>query len=175
MSVDPDPTPVTAAEGARTWSGLAWFCAALFERFGAWSNDGADPSSARELASLSRRLGEHVAWWQGLVPDSLLLADEVLDGPVDPGVAMLVEALAAVPPGGRLAAAAAVADVLDADLALLAGRLGTVGDAPARRIIRLVRADLEDRPAGGSPLDGQAPGLQGALAAARPITGETAG
>ena len=154
----------TAAEGARRWSGLAWLGAALFERLGAWSTDGADPSSAAALASLGRRLGEHVAWWQDLVPDSVLLAGDVHDGPVHPGVADLVAALDGVPAADRLSVAGAVADGLAADLERLAGDLDAVADAPARRVVRLVLADLEDRPAAdGATFD--------ALDGARPLTG----
>ena len=154
----------TAAEGARRWSGLAWLGAALFERLGAWSADGADPSSAPALASLGRRLGEHVALWQDLVPDSVLLAGDVHDGPVHPGVADLVAALDGVPAADRLSVAGAVADGLAADLERLAGDLDAVADAPARRVVRLVLADLEDRPAAdGATFD--------ALDGARPLTG----
>ena len=137
----------TAAEGARRWSGLAWLGTALFERLGAWSADGADPSSAPALASLGRRLGEHVAWWQDLVPDSVLLAGDVHDGPVHPGVADLVAALDGVPAADRLAVAGAVADGLVADLERLADDL----DADSLALIELVEAleeELSERSAG---------------------------
>ncbi len=161
-------TSFTAADAARILGGLAWLGDDLFARFGRWSADGLDAVSAPQLASLSRRLGEHAAWWRAQIPESVLLAADVQDGPVNSGVAELVAAFDGVDPADRLIVAAAVVEALTADLTILAGRLNPVGDAAVARTLRLVLADLIDRPAVAAPAPEP---IRGLLESARPVTG----
>ncbi len=137
--------PLTTEGGAYEFTQLAELCDALARRLGDWSTDGTDPSSARTMSSLSARLAEHAGWWRDRIPESALLEgtrDEASDSTrLDAVLAMLD-----VVPSRRVVAVVPVLDGLVSHLVGLAARLSPVGDAPARRVVRLVLADLEDRP-----------------------------
>ena len=139
------PTPLTTEGGAYEFMQLAELCEALARQLGDWSTDGADPASAATMASLSARFIEHAGWWRDRVPESVLLA-EARDGASDPVRLTAVLAMLNVAPSARMAAVVPVLDGVVAHLVGLADRLSPVGDAPARRVLRLVLADLEDRP-----------------------------
>ena len=139
------PTPLTTAGGTHEFTQLAELCEELAGQLGDWSTDGADSASAAMMASLSARLLEHAGWWRDQVPESVLLA-EARDRASDPVRLTAVLAMLDVAPSARTAAVAPVLDGVVAHLVGLAGRLSPVGDAPARRVLRLVLADLEDRP-----------------------------
>jgi hypothetical protein len=75
-----------------------------------------------------------------------VLLAEVRDAASDPVRLAAVLAMLDVAPSARTAAVAPVLDGVVAHLVGLADRLSPVGDAPARRVLRLVLADLADRP-----------------------------
>ena len=97
------------------------------------------------MSSLSARLTDHAEWWQDQIAESELL-EGICEEASDPTRLDAVLAMLDVAPPSRVAAVALVLDGLIAHLVGLAGRLSSVGDAPARRVVRLVLADLEDRP-----------------------------
>ena len=140
-----ESNPVTTAEGAGEFIGLAEFSKALSGLLSGWSTDGADPDTSATMASLAARLGEHAGWWMDRTPESVLLEGEQAAAS---GAGRLTDILALldVPPSDRRSAVAPVLDRLVAYLGVLSERLSPVGDAPALRTIRLVLADLEDRP-----------------------------
>ena len=137
--------PLTTEGGAHEFTQLAELCEALAGRLGDWSTDGIDPSSAGTMSSLSARLAEHAEWWRDRIPESELLQG-TREEASDPTRLDAVLAMLDVAPPSRVAAVALVLNGLIAHLVGLAGRLSPVGDAPARRVVRLVLADLEDRP-----------------------------
>ncbi|MEE2957884.1 MAG: hypothetical protein VX488_02840 [Actinomycetota bacterium] len=136
---------LTTEAGVHEFTQLAELSEALAGYLAAWSTDGADPASAGMMASLAARLAEHAGWWRDRIPESVLLDDARTEASGSP---RLVEVLARlnVDPADRSVAIVPILDGLMAHLAGLAGRLSPVGDAPARRVVRLVLADLEDRP-----------------------------
>lgn len=140
-----ESNPVTTAEGAGEFIVLAEFSTALSGLLAGWSTDGADPDTSATMASLAARLGEHADWWMDRTPESVLLEGEQAAAS---GAGRLTDILALldVPPSDRRSAVAPVLDRLVAYLGVLSERLSPVGDAPALRTIRLVLADLEDRP-----------------------------
>ena len=140
-----ESNPVTTAEGAGEFIVLAEFSTALSGLLAGWSTDGADPDTSATMASLAARLGEHSSWWMDRTPESVLLEGEQAAAS---GAGRLTDILALldVPPSDRRSAVAPVLDRLVAYLGVLSERLSPVGDAPALRTIRLVLADLEDRP-----------------------------
>ena len=136
---------LTTEGGVHEFTQLAELSAALSVRLSTWSTDGADPASAGTMASLAVRLDEHAGWWRDRIPESVLLEDARTEAS-DPSRLAEVLARLDVDPFDRSAAVVPILDGLVAHLVSLAGRLSPVGDAPARRVIRLVLADLEDRP-----------------------------
>ena len=139
------PTSLTTEGGTSEFTQLADLCEALAGQLGDWSTDGADIASSATMASLSARLTEHAGWWRDQVPESVLLA-EARDAASNPVRLTAVLAMLDVAPSARMAAVVPVLDGVVAHLVGLADRLSPVGDAPARRVLRLVLADLEDRP-----------------------------
>ena len=137
--------PLTTEGGAHEFTQLAELCEALARRLGDWSTDGTDPSSAGTMSSLSARLAEHAEWWRDRIPESELLQG-TREEASDPTRLDAVLAMLDVAPPSRVAAVSQVLNGLIAHLVGLAGRLSPVGDAPACRVVRLVLADLEDRP-----------------------------
>ena len=137
--------PLTTEGGAHEFTQLAELCEALARRLGDWSTDGTDPSSAGTMSSLSARLAEHAEWWRDRIPESELLQG-TREEASDPTRLDAVLAMLDVAPPSRVAAVSQVLNGLIAHLVGLAGCLSPVGDAPARRVVRLVLADLEDRP-----------------------------
>ena len=145
MALPATPDPLTTAEGVAEFVVLAELSTALSERLGGWSTDGAEPDSSATMASLAARLDEHSTWWTGRIPESVLLEGERTAAS---GSGRLAEVLGLldVAASDRRAAVEPVLDRLVAYLVALAERLSPLGDAPALRTIRLVLADLEDRP-----------------------------
>ena len=137
--------PVTTVEGAGEFIVLAELSTALSGRLARWSTDGADPDTSATMASLAARLGAHAGWWMDRTPESVLLEGERTAASAA-GRLTDILALLDVPPSDRRSAVAPVLDRLVAYLGVLSERLSPVGDAPALRTIRLVLADLEDRP-----------------------------
>ena len=139
------PDPLTTAEGVAEFVVLAELSTALSERLVGWSTDGADPDSSAVMASLGARLAEHSTWWTERIAESVLLDGERTTAS---GSGRLAEVLGLLDVEGsdRTAAVVPVLERLMAYLGALTERLSPVGDAPARRTIRLVLADLEDRP-----------------------------
>ncbi len=137
--------PLTIAEGVAEFVVLAELSTALSERLVGWSADGADPDSSAAMASLGARLAEHSTWWTERIAESVLLDGERTTAS---GSGRLAEVLGLLDVEGsdRTAAVVPVLERLMAYLGALTERLSPVGDAPARRTIRLVLADLEDRP-----------------------------
>ena len=145
MDLHATPDPLTIAEGVAEFVVLAELSTALSERLGEWSTDGADPDSSATMASLAARLDEHSTWWTGRIPESVLLEGE-RTAASESGQLAEVLGLLDVAASDRRAAVEPVLDRLVAYLVALAERLSPLGDAPALRTIRLVLADLEDRP-----------------------------
>jgi len=145
MDVDAVPDPLTTAEGVTEFVVLAELSAALSERLGGWSTDGADPASSAIMASLAARLDEHSSWWTERIAESVLLEGE---RSAASGAGQLGEVLGLldVAAADRSIAVAPVLDRLMAYLGALSERLAPIGDAPGLRTIRLVLADLDDRP-----------------------------
>ncbi len=139
--------PLTIAEGVAEFVVLAELSTALSERLVGWSTDGADPDSSAVMASLGARLAEHSTWWTERIAESVLLDGERTTASAS-GSGRLAEVLGLLDVEGsdRTAAVVPVLERLMAYLGALTERLSPVGDAPARRTIRLVLADLEDRP-----------------------------
>jgi len=137
--------PVTTVEGAGEFIVLAELSTALSGRLAGWSSDGADPDTSATMASLAARLGEHAGWWMDRIPESVLLEGE-RTAASGAGQPTDILALLDVPPSDRRSAVAPVLDRLVAYLGVLSERLSPVGDAPALRTVRLVLADLEERP-----------------------------
>lgn len=145
MDMGAGPDPLTTAEGVAEFVVLAELSTALSERLVGWSTDGADPDSSAVMASLGARLAEHSTWWTERIAESVLLDGERTTAS---GSGRLAEVLGLLDVEGsdRTAAVVPVLERLMAYLGALTERLSPVGDAPARRTIRLVLADLEDRP-----------------------------
>ena len=137
--------PLTTEGGAHEFTQLAELCEALARRLGDWSTAGTDPSAAGTMSALSARLAEHAEWWRDRGPESELLQG-TREEASDPARLDAVLAMLDVAPPSRVAAVSQVLNGLIAHLVGLAGCLSPVGDAPARRVVRLVLADLEDRP-----------------------------
>ena len=160
----------STADGARIFGGIAWLSSQLAQHFLGWASDGLDTSAAPEMRSMGRRFEQQAGWWKALVPESVLLQDQVLDGPVSAEVAAILTALKALPPGQRLAACGLVVDTWQEDVAGLAEAMTTVGDAPALRVAGLVGVDFEDFPAVSGALEEV---FVSTLQSARPLTGQT--
>lgn len=145
MDMGAGADPLTIAEGVAEFVVLAELSTALSERLVGWSTDGADPDSSAAMASLGARLAEHSTWWTERIAESVLLDGERTTAS---GSGRLAEVLGLLDVEGsdRTAAVVPVLERLMAYLGALTERLSPVGDAPARRTIRLVLADLEDRP-----------------------------
>ena len=145
MDMGAGSDPLTIAEGVAEFVVLAELSTALSERLVGWSTDGADPDSSAVMASLGARLAEHPTWWTERIAESVLLDGERTTAS---GSGRLAEVLGLLDVEGsdRTAAVVPVLERLMAYLGALTKRLSPVGDAPARRTIRLVLADLEDRP-----------------------------
>ena len=145
MDMGAGSDPLTIAEGVAEFVVLAELSTALSERLVGWSTDGADPDSSAVMASLGARLAEHSTWWTERIAESVLLDGERTTAS---GSGRLAEVLGLLDVEGsdRTAAVVPVLERLMAYLGALTERLSLVGDAPARRTIRLVLADLEDRP-----------------------------
>lgn len=145
MDVGAGSDPLTIAEGVAEFVVLAELSTALSERLVGWSTDGADPDSSAVMASLGARLAEHSTWWTERIAESVLLDGERTTAS---GSGRLAEVLGLLDVEGsdRTAAVVPVLERLMAYLGALTERLSPAGDAPARRTIRLVLADLEDRP-----------------------------
>ena len=145
MDMGAGSDPLTIAEGVAEFVVLAELSTALSERLVEWSTDGADPDSSAVMASLGARLAEHSTWWTERIAESVLLDGERTTAS---GSGRLAEVLGLLDVEGsdRTAAVVPVLERLMAYLGALTERLSPVGDAPARRTIRLVLADLEDRP-----------------------------
>ena len=145
MDMGAGSDPLTIAEGVAEFVVLAELSTALSERLVGWSTDGADPDSSAVMASLGSRLAEHSTWWTERIAESVLLDGERTTAS---GSGRLAEVLGLLDVEGsdRTAAVVPVLERLMAYLGALTKRLSPVGDAPARRTIRLVLADLEDRP-----------------------------
>jgi len=136
---------LTVEEGVHEFTQLAELCDALATHLSGWSTDGADPASSGAMASLSTRLSEHAGWWRDRIPESVLLEEIRRDAS---GSSRLSDVLAHldVNPPDRTAAVGPILDDLVTHLLGLAKRMSSIGDGPARRVVRLVLADLEDRP-----------------------------
>jgi len=158
----------STADGARIFGGMAWLSSQLAEHCLEWASDGLDASAAPEMRSLGRRFEQQAAWWKALVPESVLLQDQVLDGPVSAEVAAFLTALKALPPGQRLAAGGLVINAWQEDVAGLTAAMTTGGDAPVLRVAGLVDADFEDFPVVSGALEEV---FVSTLEKARPLTG----
>ena len=136
---------LTVEESVYEFTQLAELCDALSMHLGGWSTDGADPASSGTMSSLSARLSEHAGWWRDSIPESVLLEEIRHEASGSPRLSDVLANLD-VNPTDRTAAVVPILDGLVAHLLGLAKRLSLIGDGPARRVVRLVLADLEDRP-----------------------------
>jgi hypothetical protein len=118
------------ADAARTYLELARRCQVLFVAAGVAMRADTDPERKPLLATASRHLGDHAGAWEDLVPESVLLAD----------ARDAVEALPALPASPEVVVGAL--RTLSDDLGALLARTSPVADAPARRLARIVLADL---------------------------------
>lgn len=85
-----------ATEAATLYPRLAWFNERCFTLVGSAATSSSTPSpSASAMAAFARHLGEHAQWWRGVVPESVLLAPLVAEGPPDDEAAALLDELAA--------------------------------------------------------------------------------
>jgi hypothetical protein len=122
----------TQRDAAREYTRLARQCEALFTALGTMAPRLDPPASAAAASQLARRLGEHAATWAGLVPESVLLADERASAA---SASAIEPTLAAV--------VAAVAELRD-DLDALLTRTTEVADGAARRAARSTCVDIDD-------------------------------
>jgi hypothetical protein len=88
---------LTAVQTAQVVGGLHWVSARLFEVLGLWAGEVDRPDIAVSLATSSRHLGWHAADLADLMPDSVLLEDDAVSAPHDPGVAAAIDAIQAIP------------------------------------------------------------------------------
>jgi hypothetical protein len=140
----PNSDRLTTERGVHEFTQLAELCERLAGRLGGWSTDGADPSSAGMMSSLAARLTEHAGWWRNLIPESVLLT-QARDEASDPARLDAVLSMLDVTPSDRKVALASVLAGLASHLVGLFEQLVPVCDAPTRRVIKLVLADLDDQ------------------------------
>lgn len=88
---------LTTVQTARVVGGLHWAANRLFEVLGLWAAEADRPDIAVSIATASRHLGWHASDLAELLPDSVLLDDEVRTEPHGPGVDAAVEAIRAIP------------------------------------------------------------------------------
>lgn len=139
------PDFFTIEAGVNEFTQLAELSEALASRLGGWATDGADPASSAIMGSLSVCLTEHSDWWRAQIPESVLLQDARSAAAGSPRLSEVLARMEVRPPDRR-AAVVPILDKLVVHLEALAGRMSPVGDGPALRVVRLVLADLEDRP-----------------------------
>lgn len=88
---------LTTVQSARVVGELHWAASRLFEVLGLWAAEADRPDIAVSMATSSRHLGWHAADLADLLPDSVLLEDEVRTEPHAPEVDAAVEAIRAIP------------------------------------------------------------------------------
>lgn len=135
---------LTAVQTARVVGELHWATSRLFEVLGLWASEADRPDIAVSMATSSRHLGWHATDLAELLPDSVLLEDEVRTEPHGPGVESAVEAIRAIP--GSVERLAVAHRVL---LARVAARCVAVervsaphSDAALARVLAFLLADL---------------------------------
>jgi len=88
---------LTAVQTAQVVGELHWATSRLFEVLGLWAGEADRPDIAVSMATSSRHLGWHSSDLADLLPDSVLLEDEVRSEPHSDGVEPAVEAIRAIP------------------------------------------------------------------------------
>lgn len=88
---------LTTVQTARIVGELHWVTSRLFEVLGLWAGEADRPDIAVSMATSSRHLGWHTSDLADLLPESVLLEDEVRTAPHSDGVEAAVEAIRAIP------------------------------------------------------------------------------
>lgn len=88
---------LTAVQSAQVVGELHWVTSRLFEVLGLWAGEADRSDIAVSMATSSRHLGWHAADLHELLPDSVLLEDEVGSEPHSPGLDGALEAIRAIP------------------------------------------------------------------------------
>lgn len=134
----------TAVQSARVVGELHWATSRLFEVLGQWAAEADRSDIAVSLATASRHLGWHAADLADLLPDSVLLEDQVASEPHGPAVAAAIGSIRAIP--GSVERLAVAHRVL---LARVAARCVAVermtephSDAGLARVLAFLLADL---------------------------------
>ena len=135
---------LTAVQTARVVGELHWATSRLFQVLGLWASEADRPDIAVSMATSSRHLGWHASDLVELLPDSVLLEDEIRTGPHVPEVEPAVEAIRAIP--GSVERLAVAHRVLLARLAARCVALERVSephsDAALARVLAFLLADL---------------------------------
>jgi len=135
---------LTAVQTARVVGELHWAASRLFEVLGLWASEADSPDIAVSMATSSRHLGWHSTDLSELLPDSVLLDDEVRSEPHSDGVDAAVQAIRAIPGSiERLAVAHRVLlPRVAARCVALERASSNHGDASLSRILAFLLADL---------------------------------
>lgn len=135
---------LTAVQTAQVVGGLHWATSRIFEVLGLWAAEADRPDIAVSMATSSRHLGWHSGDLAELLPDSVLLEDELQSAPHTPGVPAAVDAIRAIP--GSIERLAVTHRVL---LPRIAARCvaverasGPHSDAALSRVMAFLLADL---------------------------------
>ncbi|MEM7141020.1 MAG: hypothetical protein AAF548_08305 [Actinomycetota bacterium] len=135
---------MTAVQTARVVGELHWAAKRLFEVVGLWAAEADRPDIAVSMATSSRHLGWHAADLAELLPDSVLLEDEVRTEPHAPAVGAAVDAIRAIP--GSVERLAVAHRVLLARVAARCVAIERVAephsDAALSRVLAFLLADL---------------------------------
>lgn len=129
----------SAAEAAFLYPRLGRLNEALFELIGAAAGSSATPST---LAALARHLGEHAQRWGSLVPESILLAELVVDTTPDDAAAGLVDEVSIAGTDIDEVVTGRVLPYLDDLYRELERRLPEHAEGAAVRLVRSARLDL---------------------------------
>lgn len=135
---------LTLMQTAQVVGELHWTVARLFSISGEWASEADRPGIAVSMATASRHLGWHAGDLEGLFPDSVLVADEVVSRPADDRVVEALDTIREMP--GSLERLAILHRVLLARLAAhcvaVERATATHADAPLARVLGFLLADL---------------------------------
>jgi len=131
---------MNAADNARVCGSLQWVTGRLFELIGGWVARVDDPADAVWLATLSRHLGHHVAAFDDVMPDSVLLSDERAVSPADAVVEPTLAALADT--ADPVGTAGALVVQLTAECGEILENCAPHADGSLRRVVEFLMIDL---------------------------------
>jgi hypothetical protein len=150
-----DDSFFSQADAITTYLALARRCETLFVAAGRAAAHDVGLHRKQLLATVSRHLGTHARAWHDLVPESVLLEELRARAPGATAVGETADDVVV-----------ALAELRD-ELGLLLDRTSPVADAAARRLARIVLADL-------APVLDSVPGEQRRVSSGRSPQAETA-